>query len=159
MHKVPGVQPRPPSQSDWAAGPWHSWLEVTPSRVFILRYPPNHTYEGTVGAFDDIVRISAAAASPYAFIFDVTRITRSDARGRAYVTECEKKINAMQSVKTHCRGVAWVSQNALQRGVLTAIAWFASRPYAEKVVSSYEDADRWVAGRLGVAPRAFSAAS
>jgi hypothetical protein len=153
------VQPLVHSPKDWAAGPWHPWLEVTPSRVFILRYPPNHSYEGTVGAFDDIVRISAAATSPYAFIFDVTRMTRSDARGRAYVTECEKKINPMQSVKTHCRGVAWVSHNALQRGVLTAIAWFASRPYEEKVLGSYEDADRWIASRLGIPPTAFSAAS
>lgn len=135
---------------DWAAGPWHPWIEVTPDRVFILRYPPDHTYEDTVGAFDAVLRLSEAARSDYAFIFDFAQMTHSNAKGRAYAAECEKKTNAMASVRSHCRGVAAVIHSPLHRGIVTAVSWFVQRPYAYQVCANFDEADSWIAKRMGI---------
>ena len=46
--------------------------------------------------------------------------------GTRFVWGSEKCINAMKSAQRHCRGSAVVAHNAFQRGVPTAINWFAN---------------------------------
>jgi hypothetical protein len=101
-----------------------------------------------VSVFIAIEAISAAADQDYAFVIDFGTLSRSDARGRAHVAEIERRINAMSSVHMHCRGVALVVHNAVQRGVLTAINWFAKRPYDYHIAASVQVAQAWVADRM-----------
>ena len=64
------------------------------------------------------------------------------------MTDAEKRINQMPSVRKYCRGVATVVRNRFQRHVLTAVNWFAKRPYDYVVVASRKEADDWLSQRL-----------
>lgn len=119
--------------------------------MYVVTFPPDHTFEDLEAAFADVERISAEADREYGFMIDFGQMTHSSPRGRSVVTNAEKRINEMPTVRKHCRGLAFVVRSAFQRHVLTAVNWFARRPYEFVVVMSREDAERWLAQRLPTA--------
>ncbi len=96
----------------------------------------------------DVELISRRATCHFGFIIDFGQMTHSSPKGRSIVTGTERRINDMPSVRKYCRGMSLVVHTAFQRRVLTAVSWFARRPYDFVVVTSREEAERWVARRL-----------
>jgi hypothetical protein len=127
---------------------FHWWIEQHSNSVYVVTFPRDHTIEDLELAFADVERISAGANRHYGFIVDFGQMTHSSPRGRSIVTATEKRINEMPTVKKYCRGVAQVVRTPFQRHVLTAVNWFAKRPYDLTVVMSRSDAEEWLAARL-----------
>lgn len=131
-----------------ASRSYHWWIEYLPSSVYVVTFPRDHDIEDLEAAFADVERISAAADCYYGFIIDFGQMTHSSARGRSIVTSAEQRINEMLTVQKYCRGVALVVRTPFQRHVLTAVNWFAKRPYELTVVMSRQGAEEWLAQRL-----------
>ncbi len=127
---------------------YHWWIEYLPCSVYVVTFPRNHDIGDLEAAFADVERISAAADCYYGFIIDFGQMTHSSARGRSIVTSAEKRINEMPTVKKYCRGVSLVVRTPFQRHVLTAVNWFAKRPYELTVVMSRQSAEEWLVQRL-----------
>ena len=128
----------------------HSWIESRAKSYFILRFPPDHRLDELEAAFAEVERLSAAASRDFGFIIDFARMTHSSPKGRAVVIGAEKRINELDSVKRHCGGLALVVRNPFQQGVLTAVTWFARRPYASSVFTSLQEAEQWVEQRIAL---------
>lgn len=65
-----------------------------------------------------------------------------------------QRFRQAEFIKTHserlkqCAGAAFVMNNAVVRGVLTALLWVQPMPYPHVVVATVEEAETWCAARL-----------
>ncbi len=84
--------------------------------------------------------------APYVVLVDVTRAGPSRAKQRTMQAEILKKHEA--TIARQCKGVAYVASSALTRASLSVVMWLQRLPHPHVVVSTREEADRWLATRL-----------
>lgn len=83
---------------------------------------------------------------PYAVLLDATRAARYSASQRRMQAQWQDANR--ETLRSHCRGVAFVITNRAVRGILTAILWLSPMPMPHQVVSNRKEALTWLQERL-----------
>jgi hypothetical protein len=126
----------------------HPWLTRRRGSIHVLSFPPDHQLDDLQAAMSAIEHVVSRVDDDYGFIIDFARMTHSSAKGREIVRQTEQRINSMASVRKWCRGLGQVVRSPLQRRVLTAVNWFARRPYDCSSFMSVDEAESWLVARL-----------
>ena len=103
-------------------------------------------YEEYLLAMDRILERNRARPGGWVVINDATRWYKSNANQRKMQADWMKKHTELMRERT--AGVAFVIDNALVRGGLTAVLWLAPLPCPHCIVKTLGEATEWARERL-----------
>jgi hypothetical protein len=132
-------------------GPFAADLSLFP--ILQLRSPHVASYEHvSIASYFDCVDRGLARLRPFVIMHDMRDIPPVDDARR--VEFMEMLAARRPQVVRLLRGYGAVAESPLERGIVTAFAWFAQVPFPVRTFSSEADAEAWLQERLEApAPR------
>lgn len=123
-------------------------VQVDSSRLplVLIRFEGTLSDEELAGYLAQLTREVISQRQPYGMIFDAQRVAGVTAKQRRM--QAEWMAEHEDALRRHSVGNAFVITSPLIRGALTAILWVRPMPGEHVVVSTVQEAERWVTDRL-----------
>jgi hypothetical protein len=129
----------------------HPWLDVSAYPILVVRYPANADRPESAHEVEEFYDAFCAWADSrelfYTVIADTTPIKNMpSALVRAAVAKGEARTAEFEARRN--KGTAVVVENAIMRGVATAIFWLSPPVYPMRVFATFDEALAWILTRL-----------
>ena len=122
-------------------------LDASLSPIFITTSVAGVSDDEWRQHYQDLSRQVLQRSQPYAFVVDAT-----DAEGRPSATQRRLQVEWIranaQTIKTFCRGGAFVLPSPVVRGIVTAIHWLSPPPYPFAIFAKKTEAIAWCRAKL-----------
>jgi hypothetical protein len=132
----------------------HKWVESRHAPLYELTFPVRATDAQISGLCTALENWHAHSHYPYAFVFDLSKVSEATPVQRALFRE------HMARVRDHDaafhKGVGLVVPSAFLRGLVTASFWFVPPKYPHALFANRDLAFAWAKDRLEAAQRSSS---
>lgn len=121
------------------------WLDDSGWPILVVTLPPAPSDEEVL-AYLKQLGTYRKRHQPYALLVDATYATSFSPRQRKMQADHIRE--GLPITRIYLKGIAYVAQSALKRGVITAIHWLVEPPAPHEVFATKAEAEMWLADRL-----------
>jgi hypothetical protein len=124
----------------------HPWILSTKDRIFEMRMPPYNTDEEVDAFCKAHVEWARKNQCPHAHVFDMRdALSLTATQRRRYA----QHVIDMDPLDTRWnRGVAFIADNPIVRGIITAVFWISPPPFPYRVFRTPTEGREWLKSQL-----------
>jgi hypothetical protein len=124
-----------------------SWFDDSSWPILKVRLPPYPSDEDLTHYFQ-LLASYRNRRQPYGLLMDVTHARSFSPTQRRMQAEYIR--DGLPLSRIYLKAIAYVAETALKRGAITAIYWLVPPASPYQIFGQRAEADRWLAGQLGL---------
>lgn len=121
------------------------WLDDSSWPMLVVTLPPTPTDEDLV-AYLKQLGTYRQRRQPYVLLIDATYAMSFSPRQRKLQAEHVRQ--GLPITRIYLKGIAYVAQSAIKRGMITALHWLVTPPAPHDVFATRAQAEPWLMQRL-----------
>jgi hypothetical protein len=126
--------------------PQHPWISLIEFPLYKMAFPNAGNDADLAAMNEDVLRISKAMDSPYAWVVDMSKVATCTAYQRKLVADNDIALREYERKNLVCSAI--VADSTLTRGLLTAVFWLAPPIYPYKIFATAGEAEIWARQQL-----------